>query len=233
MAQKIIVWGLFDDGAMSYYNALKDDPELEVHSIGIKEHADLPNYHKIDLRLSNFELIKQLKKLPKPDVILASPPCESWSRADCSLAIWKDISETSWELNNYEFYKTVETTKNKKRNFYQKEQDRVIGEDTIGAVALIVRTFEPWVFVIENPEQSRAWKFLKYHHDFHGHKNKTYYSNYDETFSLKPTIFYSNIILKLQRERMRGGGPSTLSLWQLWTTLSNTCAINTRYNCTN
>ena len=34
-------------------------------------------YRKIDLSLNNFNLFKDLNKLPKPDIILASPPCES------------------------------------------------------------------------------------------------------------------------------------------------------------
>lgn len=34
--------------------------------------------------------------------------------------------------------------------------------------------------------------------------NKTYYSSYDENFSLKPTIFKSNIKLEFRNEKLKG-----------------------------
>ena len=34
--------------------------------------------------------------------------------------------------------------------------------------------------------------------------NDTYYSSYDKNFSLKPTIFKSNIELNLKKERIKG-----------------------------
>jgi poly-beta-hydroxyalkanoate depolymerase len=57
------------------------DNEFEVHSIGINT-KKLPLskkyfYHRIDLSLINFELINELTKIPYPDIITASPPCES------------------------------------------------------------------------------------------------------------------------------------------------------------
>ncbi|WP_232048377.1 c-5 cytosine-specific DNA methylase [Mycoplasmopsis fermentans] len=189
---------------MSYFKALQNNENCVIYSIGIQEHKDLKNYYNIDLSLNNFNLIDQLKLIPKPDIIIASPPCESWSRADCSLAIWKDISKTSWELNNYEFYKTVETTKNKKRDFYSKEQKRVLGESTAGATAYIINVFQPKVWIIENPFQSFIWKFLKFHHNLNGIKNNTYYSSYNKEFSVKPTCFYSNINLNLKNKRKPG-----------------------------
>lgn len=64
MSPKLVIWALYDDGYMSYYNALKNDPQLEVHSVGIQEHPDLLNYHLIDLRLTNSNLINDLLLLP-------------------------------------------------------------------------------------------------------------------------------------------------------------------------
>ncbi|WP_259637531.1 DNA cytosine methyltransferase [Mycoplasmopsis fermentans] len=107
---------------MSYFKALQNNENCVIYSIGIQEHKDLKNYYNIDFSLNNVNLINQLKLIPKPDIIIASPPCESWSRADCSLAIWKDISEASWKLNNYEFYKTVETKKTKSEIFTLKNK---------------------------------------------------------------------------------------------------------------
>jgi hypothetical protein len=61
--------------------------QFEVHCFGIND-IDVQNpksgfdfkkyfYHKIDLSIINFNLISLLEKIPKPDIILASPPCES------------------------------------------------------------------------------------------------------------------------------------------------------------
>lgn len=57
--------------------------KFEIHSIGINKkrfpEKYFYKYHQIDLSLSNPNLIEQLKNLQHPDIILASPPCESWS----------------------------------------------------------------------------------------------------------------------------------------------------------
>ncbi|UUD34834.1 hypothetical protein NPA07_03355 [Mycoplasmopsis caviae] len=81
----------------------------------------------------------------------------------------------------------------------KKEINRVIGESTAGATKLIIDYFKPDVWVIENPYQSHIWKFLINHHGLDGILNSTYYSNYDQSYSLKPTKFFSNITLNLLR----------------------------------
>jgi hypothetical protein len=74
---------LFDDAESSYKNAINKffDTQFEVHSIGINNvvfpKSNYYFYHRIDLSLCNFNLIQELSKLPKPNIILASPPCES------------------------------------------------------------------------------------------------------------------------------------------------------------
>lgn len=69
----MVVWSLFDDNAMSYNEALKDYEWVQNYSVGILEHKEVKNYYKIDLSVFNDKLIKELSKLPKPDVIIASP----------------------------------------------------------------------------------------------------------------------------------------------------------------
>jgi hypothetical protein len=58
--------------------------------------------------------------------------------------------------------------------------------------------------VIENPQTSKTWVYQKYHWDFNGFENKTYYSSYDKNFSPKPTIFKSNMELNLKSEKILG-----------------------------
>ncbi len=71
---------------------------------------------------------------------------------------------------------------------------------------MIIQHFKPKVWVIENPQTSETWDFQKYHWDFDKgtYKNLTYYSSYDKKFSLKPTIFKSNINLHLNTKRTKG-----------------------------
>ena len=82
----MIVWALFDSGNGSYTKAAKNFPEIEIYPIGID--IENKNDHFINLNLADYsrlfgdnKLFDTLDKLPKPDLIIASPPCESWSVA--------------------------------------------------------------------------------------------------------------------------------------------------------
>lgn len=185
--------------------------DLEVHSVGINNISFKEKtkyfYHRIDLSLNNFNLIKELKNLPHPDVILASPPCESWSIADCKGRMTRKIdSEGNWFIQNKNYYEKYNEKCNpvKRRKFLQKERSRLIGEATVGATLEIIESFDPAVWIIENPKTSLTWKFQEYHWNFKGIMNSTYYSTYDENFSLKPTIFKSNIKLNLINKSVKG-----------------------------
>ena len=208
----MIVWALFDDADSSVKNALKNnfeglDLDLTVYSIGINDLVfddDKYLYKKIDLSLNNFNLIKQLKELPHPDIIVASPPCKSWSAAAGSDRIFKGFDENGkWIMNNRNyFYEYNKTHSIRKRYFIPKEQSRIIGETTIGATIQIIKHFSPKFWYIENPKSSKTWEFQEKHWNFNeGYKNGTYYSAYNPNFSLKPTIFKSNIQLNLSKEK--------------------------------
>lgn len=210
-----IVWALYDDAESSYKKAIKKyfDGEFNVYSIGIndKHFNDKKNYfyHRIDLSLNNFNLINELKKLPKPDIILASPPCESWSGADCNGRMFRSIDKDGkWIVKNKKYYDIYNETCHpvKRRYFCQKEQSRIIGESTIGGTIKIIKHFKPKVWIIENPMTSKTWDFQKYHWDFSEgfHMNKTYYSSYNSNFSSKPTIFKSNLKFNLKNKKIVG-----------------------------
>ncbi|MGC7187911.1 cytosine methyltransferase [Metamycoplasma hominis] len=212
---KIIIWALFDDAESSYKNAVKkyykNFNNIEVHSIGINDISFKDKerffYHKIDLSIQNFNLINELKKLPKPDIILASPPCESWSGADCNGKMLRSISnDCHWVVMNKKYYDEYNKTCHpvKHRFFEQKERGRLIGEGTISGTILIIQIFKPKVWVIENPKTSKSWEYQRNHWNFEGNENSTYYSSYDNRFSLKPTIFKSNIKLDLLKKRQKG-----------------------------
>lgn len=212
--KKKVIWALYDDAFSSYKKAIKQhfDGKFKVYSIGINniKFKEKKNYfyRRIDLSLSNFNLISQLNKLPKPDIILASPPCESWSGADCDGRMFRSINENGeWIIKNSKYYDEYNKRchKVKTRHFLQKETSRIIGESTIGGTIKIIQHFKPKVWVIENPKTSKTWDFQKYHWNFNGYKNSTYYSSYDSSFSSKPTIFKSNIKLDLKNFKNNKG----------------------------
>lgn len=105
----MIVWALFDSGNGSYTKGVKDLNDkglcdIEIHPIGID--IERKNNHFINLNLADYSrlfgdntLFDTLDELPKPDLIIASPPCESWSNASAisnGNACWKkeDLSDS-------------------------------------------------------------------------------------------------------------------------------------------
>ena len=206
MTQKII-FALFDDGKRSYFNALKDNSKYKVISIGInRKHQENDNYKIIDLRISNQKLFEELDKLPSPDIILASPPCESWSQADNPCNMWSKISNNYIEIKNRDFFddwNTKQTNHFKKRNFFNKEAKRIIGEDTIAATLAIIEHYKPEVWVIENPLTSRIWQWIESHINTKGFKNIAHYNAYDEAFTKKHTNFFSNKKLNLKKGNIK------------------------------
>ena len=205
-----VIWALYDDGNCSYKKAIEKyfDGQYKVYCVGINEQPfeDTENYKykQIDLSMLNSNLIKDLSKLPQPDIILASPPCESWSGADCNGRMFKWIDDKgNWIVQNKNFYDAYNKKCNpvKRRYFIQKEKSRILGEATIGATIEIIKYFNPKIWIIENPQTSKTWMYQKYHWNFLGNENLAYYSSYDNNFSKKPTIFKSNLKLNLKTNK--------------------------------
>ena len=206
MTQKII-FALFDDGKRSYFNALNDNPKYKVISIGInRKHQENENYKIIDLRISNQKLFEELDKLPSPDIILASPPCESWSQADNPCNIWNKISKGYVEIKNKDFFddwNAKQTKPFRKRNFLKKEAKRIVGEDTIAATLAIIERYKPKMWVVENPLTSKIWQWIENHLNIKGFKNIAHYNAYNDTFTKKPTNFFSNKKLNLKKSTLK------------------------------
>ena len=93
--KKMIVWALFDSGNGCYSKGVKElnesnETDIDIYPIGID--IENKNNHFINLNLADYgrlfgdnTLFDELDKLPRPDLIIASPPCESWSNASLSL----------------------------------------------------------------------------------------------------------------------------------------------------
>lgn len=76
------IWGLFNDGNGCYRQAVDEynvnvEGQHTITSIGIGNACINQDLAVNTLHKPNA-LWEQLDKLDRPDVILASPPCESW-----------------------------------------------------------------------------------------------------------------------------------------------------------
>lgn len=100
-----IIWALYDEGNMSWYRS-----KYRVISIRINDHSNLDDYYRIDLRLSNENLIKQLSKLPNQILSLL----RHRAKAGVSLTINKDCLEKNWKYTRLcEYYDFFFLQKNK------------------------------------------------------------------------------------------------------------------------
>ena len=84
--EKMIIWALFDSGNGCYKQVADTMEDIEIYSVGLD--VQNKNAHFINLNLASYDYVskknpiyKELDKLPTPDLIIASPPCESWSVA--------------------------------------------------------------------------------------------------------------------------------------------------------
>lgn len=210
----MVIWALFDSGNGCYAQAAKKFKNIDIYPIGID--IERKNSHFIELNLADYSrlfgksvLFQSLDQLPKPDVILASPPCESFSVASAMWggnACWKqEMSEGSrFVIRNKKDYDVPQV----KRQHFRYEKsffNRINGELCIYNTIEIIKRYEPKVYVIENPLSSRIWSYISSVLDFQiPYDNPTYYGNYGYPVK-KPTKFKSNIELGLKYENYRAG----------------------------
>jgi hypothetical protein len=178
-----VVWALFDSETCTVAKAL---PECEVYSFGKGSGTE-----HIELDLSDFEKAKKtLDNYPKPDVIFASPPCESWVVLSAgSLRFF--TKEKGYNL----FWKC----KWHSWDFTQKHKEtRLNGINTADCLAKIIQHYKPEFWAIENGNTSLVFDYMKENCGLEGGiKNKCNYYSYGFRF-LKRTIIYSNAKLLLK-----------------------------------
>lgn len=211
----MIVWALFDSGNGCYKRSAEKFEEIEIYSIGLD--IENKNDHFINLNLADYsymfgnnQMYDTLDKLPKADLIIASPPCEYWSVASAlknGNGCWKreDVSDNLFvpQLQPSPF--TIRTQKDYEQSHnnlnYQKQfLKRVNGELTVFNTIQIIKHYNPKYFIIENPASGKIWEYIE---DVIGfelpYKNLTRYNNYDYPLQ-KPTKFASNLHLDLKNK---------------------------------
>lgn len=215
--EQLIIWALFDSGNGCYKKVADNMPNVELYSIGLD--IESKNDHFINLNLGDYShifgdttLIDELAKLPHPDLIIASPPCESWSVASAMKggnASWKQetgdslfSSQTPLSRFTIRGHKDYETVQFK---FEKSLINRINGELCTFNTIKIIKHFKPKYYIIENPATSRMWEYIENIIGFDiPYDNLTYYNNYGYELK-KPTKFKSNIDLKLKREHIHVG----------------------------
>jgi hypothetical protein len=204
----MIIWSLFDSGNGCYSKVFNAKPGVKNISIGIdKERGNNSNHLNLNLAdispyFGGNDLIDELEKLPKPDVIIASPPCESWSIASAMKegnACWNHKKGNSFTIRKKSEYNNSRYNMNK--SFY----NRINGEVTVYNLIKIIKHFNPKIYIIENPSYGKIWEYIDEVLDFNiKYENLTFYNNYGYTIK-KPTKFKSNVNLNLNKESHKPG----------------------------
>ena len=216
----MIVWALFNSGNGSYTKGVKDLNDkglcdIEIHPVGID--IERKNNHFINLNLADYSrlfgdntLFDTLDKLPKPDLIIASPPCESWSNASAipnGNACWKkeDLSDSLFKPQREPSQFTIRSNSDYEQAYNNYKYDRqfmkrVNGELCVFNTIEIIKRYKPEFFIIENPASGRIWRYIEEVIGFElPFKNPTRYNNYGYPIQ-KPTKFASNLDLQLNNE---------------------------------
>lgn len=211
----MIVWALFDSGNGSYTKTVDKyfNAEIDIYPIGLD--IENKNNHFINLNLADYSYLfgnatmyDTLDKLPRPDLIIASPPCESWSVASAMRggnACWKQetgdsLFEPQTELSRF----TVRDYADYEGYQFSPSKSlikRINGELCIHNTIEIIKRYKPKYYIIENPAHGRLWEYIDKVLGFSiPYENLTYYNNYDYPIA-KPTKFKSNVELGLKSEK--------------------------------
>lgn len=215
----MIVWALFDSGNGCYTKGVEELNEKGLCNIGIYPvgiDIENKNNHFISLNLADYSrlfgnntLFDTLDKLPKPDLIIASPPCESWSIASAmnkGNACWKQeqvdgLSKTQTPLSRFTI-RYASDFENYQYHHDKQLMKRINGELCAFNTIEIIKRYKPKFWVIENPAFGRLWDYIEIVLGLKiPYKNHTRYNNYDYPIS-KPTRFSGNIDLKLKNEKI-------------------------------
>ena len=193
------ILALFDDGNGSVKKAL---PEHDVVSVGIGN-AD------IVMDLADMKNIKRLVDMHKKypiDLLMASPPCESWSFATAVPGGNAYRNKETLQLRTFENWKQLKypsISKLVKRSApevheaYSRYLKGGINGDltALFVCELVGRLKIP--FVIENPQSSMLFERMK-RNGLNFIKNNACYSAYSDEFPLKRTGFASNVEMSLK-----------------------------------
>jgi len=188
---KKVIWSLFDSET-AITQELNNENYI-VYSIGLASSSAITD-NFISMDLSKKSCLKKLEKLPKPDIIFSSPPCETWVMVNIG-----NVVHFKRNFNERNLY----WQKNFKGNDFtiKHKELRLLGQKTAYYTFKIIQKFNSELWCIENGSSSLIFKYLYKFHSLIGNQNKTYYSSYDNiNFGRKPTTIYSNLKMNLRQD---------------------------------
>lgn len=209
--RKKIIWDLFGGGQNSLYNTLKEYDllnEFDVYTFDVTEPMHDKQYI---LDLSQDNIVKLMNVYPKPDIIIASPLCQSFS---CVLNM-KGGGTCFWKLNENKtllIERSVEEFERLKNGFTKNLKADVqlfikrLGEKCINNTIELIKHYKPKYWYIENPKHSLMWKYITLNRtDFYNKEtmflNEASYGKYG-FLTTKSTIFLSNIKMELKKGKI-------------------------------
>lgn len=171
--KKLICWALFDSETGDYTSTVHKffEDKIDVYGVGISHYGKNTD-HYLNFDLSDFtELFggenigkKLLKVLPKPDIIVASPPCESWSHMTSinnGNIHWKRYASKLFPENKVFQLQDVDVqTGFVKNNGIKTFYTRVNGELCHQNTWEIIKVTKPKVFMVENPD-NYSWEYIQ------------------------------------------------------------------------
>ena len=203
--KKLIVWDLFGGGQNSVYNAL-DKEQYDVYTFDVTEPS---HEHQFKVDLSQDNIIEVFKQYPIPDIITASPLCQSFS----IILAMEGGGTCFWKLNDTKtllIERSEEEFERLKKGFTKNLDAKTqlfikrLGEKCINNTLQLIDYYKPRLWYIENPYHSLMWKYLTLNHkdfcnNWHVKLNKACYGQYGYPTS-KPTYFMSNVPLELNNK---------------------------------
>lgn len=209
--EKMIVWDLFGGGQNSVYQTLKENDKLkdfEVYTFDVTE-PTREHHYKIDLAQEN--IVEVFKQFPKPDVIVSSTLCQSFS---CVLNM-KGGGTCFWKLNETKdllIQRSVEEFELLKNGFTKNCKADVqlfiakLGKKCIDNTIALIQHYQPKFWYIENPKSSLIWKYITLNRtDFYNPEtcflNEASYGKYGYV-TTKATNFLSNVKMDLLKGKI-------------------------------
>ncbi len=208
MSSKIVVWDLFGGGQNSVFHALKNKKNFEIYTFDVVKPIRKKQFI---LDLSQDNIISKLSKFPKPNIIVSSTLCQSFS---CVLNM-KGGGTCFWKLNkkkNKLIFRKKEEFNNLKSGFTKNLDASTqlfiakLGKKCINNTISLIQHYKPKYWFIENPKNSLIWKYIKLNRkDFYDPKkmffNEASYGKYGY-LTTKSTYFLSNIKMTLLKGRI-------------------------------
>lgn len=170
---KLVCWALFDSETGDYMSTVHKyfDDQIEIYGVGLSHYGKNTD-HYVNFDLADFSELfggvnigrKLLRILPKPDIIVASPPCESWSHMTSinnGNIHWKRYASKLFPENKIFQLQDVDVqTGFVKNNGIKTFYTRVNGELCHQNTWEIIKVTNPQVFMVENPD-NYSWEYIQ------------------------------------------------------------------------